>query len=89
MPSKKLKRLPKLRSDAEAENFVANSDLTQYDLSGGHVMRFEFEEKAAQLSMRMPTKLLEAVKSKAKRKKVPYTRYIRMLIERDISASKV
>lgn len=88
MPSKKLKPLPVLRSDAEAEDFVANSDLTQYDLSVGRVMRFEFEEKASQLSMRMPTKLLEAVKSKAKRRKVPYTRYIRMLIERDISASK-
>ena len=86
MKTKNLKTLPPLLTDSEAEDFVANSDLTQYDLSGGRVMRFEFEEKDSQLSMRMPTSLLEALKSKAKLKKVPYTRYIRMLIEQDVSA---
>jgi predicted DNA binding CopG/RHH family protein len=85
MKNKNLKPLPMLMSDADAEDFVATSDLTKFDLSGGRVMHFEFEEKDSQLSMRMPTSLLDAVKSKAKLKKVPYTRYIRMLIERDIS----
>ncbi len=81
-----LKPLPILLSDAETENFVTTTDLTKFDLSGRGVMHFEFEEKDSQLSMRVPTSLLDAVKSKAKLKKVPYTRYIRMLIERDISA---
>lgn len=85
MKNKNLKPLPTLRTDAEAENFIAASDLTKFDLTGGRVMHFEFEEKDSQLSMRMPTSLLDAVKSKAKLKKVPYTRYIRMLIERDVS----
>ena len=85
MKNKNLKPLPTLRTDAEAENFIAASDLTKFDLSGGRVMHFEFEEKDSQLSMRMPMSLLDAVKSKAKLKKVPYTRYIRMLIERDVS----
>ena len=86
MQNKKLKPLPVLLDDAAAEDFVAKADLTQFDLSGGRVLNFEFDEKAAQLSMRVPIKLLAAIKSKAKRKKVPYTRYIRMLIERDLSA---
>ena len=85
MKQKSLKPLPVLQSDSDAENFVTTSDLTKFDLSGGRVMHFEFEEKDSQLSMRMPTSLLDAVKSKAKLKKVPYTRYIRMLIERDVS----
>lgn len=80
-----LKSLPVLLSDADAEEFIATSDLTKFDLSGGRLMNFEFEEKDSQLSLRMPTSLLDALKSKAKLKKVPYTRYIRMLIERDIS----
>ena len=80
-----LKSLPVLLSDADAEEFIATSDLTNFDLSGGRIMNFEFEEKDSQLSLRMPTSLLDALKSKAKLKKVPYTRYIRMLIERDIS----
>ena len=80
------KPLPALLSDEEAENFVDTADLSEYDLSGGRVMHFEFEEKASQLNMRMPSRLLDALKSKAKQEKVPYTRYIRMLIERDIAA---
>ena len=80
-----VKSLPVLLSDADAEEFIATSDLTNFDLSGGRIMNFEFEEKDSQLSLRMPTSLLDALKSKAKLKKVPYTRYIRMLIERDIS----
>ncbi len=80
------KPLPLLLTEEEAEHFVDTADLSEYDLSGGRVMRFEFEEKASQLNMRMPSRLLDALKSKAKQEKVPYTRYIRMLIERDIAA---
>jgi predicted DNA binding CopG/RHH family protein len=85
MNRKNLKPLPTLNSDDEAENFVATSDLTKFDLSGGSVMHFEFEEKDSQLNLRIPTSLLNALKSKAKLKNLPYTRYIRMLIERDVS----
>ncbi len=38
------KKLPKLRSNKEAEDFVASSDLTQYDLSGMRMARFEFAQ---------------------------------------------
>ena len=85
MKNKNLQPLPALHSDAEAENFVATSDLTKFDLTGDRVMHFEFEEKDSQLSMRKPTSMLDAVKNKAKLNKVPYTRCIRMLIERDVS----
>ena len=43
---KKLKKLPKLRSDKEAEEFVANSDLTEYDLSGGRSCASSFSRRA-------------------------------------------
>ncbi len=36
----KTKPLPSLRSDAQAEAFVASADLTEYDLSGFRPMRF-------------------------------------------------
>jgi predicted DNA binding CopG/RHH family protein len=35
--------------------------------------------------MRIPVGLLEAVKAKAAAKGVPYTRYVRMLIENDLA----
>jgi predicted DNA binding CopG/RHH family protein len=39
------KKLPILKSDKEAEDFVENEELTEYDLSGSSRVRFEFQEK--------------------------------------------
>ncbi len=55
-------------------------------------MRFEIEPKSAALNMRLPTSLLEALKAKAKAKAktkgIPYTRYVRMLLETDVAGSR-
>lgn len=83
--SKKLKPMPSLRSDAAAEKFVATADLAEFDLSGFEPMSFEFAKKEAALNMRIPSALLEAVKAKAAKKGVPYTRYVRMLLEADVA----
>lgn len=85
MKTSKLKQMPTLSSDAAAEKFLETSDLSEYDLSGFKPMIFEIENKSAALNMRMPQKLLDAVRTKAKNKGVPYTRYVRMLIEQDVS----
>ena len=77
--------LPVLRTDEEAAQFVGTADLTHYDLSGFKPMRFEFASKAAQLNMRLPQTLLDAVKIKAKAQGMPFTRYIRMLMEQDVA----
>lgn len=77
--------MPSLKSDAEAEEFVDSADLSTFDLSGFKPMRFEFEPKAAALNMRLPQNLLDALKSKAKAKGIPYTRYVRLLLESDVA----
>ena len=59
------KKLPDLKSDNEAEEFVANCDLTEYDLSGMRMVRFEFQPKSERVNMRLPRPLLDAVKAKA------------------------
>ena len=82
------KPMPSLRSDEAAETFVANADLTKYDLSGFKPMRFEIEPKSAALNMRLPASLLAALKAKAKANGVPYTRYVRMLLETDVARSR-
>lgn len=81
----KSKPMPSLHSDAAAERFVATADLSQYDLSGFKPMHFEIEPKSAALNMRLPVSLLDAVKTKAKAKGIPYTRYVRMLLETDVA----
>jgi predicted DNA binding CopG/RHH family protein len=75
------KPLPKLRSDKEAEDFVATSDLTDYDLSGMRMMRFEFEPKSERINLRLPRPLLDAVKATAAKAGLPYQRFIRQALE--------
>ena len=81
----KVKPMPSLVSDADAEKFVDTADLSRYDLSGFKPMRFEFEPKIAVMNMRLPQSLLDALKSKAKSKGIPYTRYVRLLLENDVT----
>ncbi len=75
------KKLPKLRSDKEAETFIAKSDLTEYDLSGMRMVRFEFQPKSERVNMRLPRRLLDAVKATAAKAGVPYQRFIRQALE--------
>lgn len=76
------KKLPILKSDKEAEAFVAKADLTEYDLSGMVPMRFEMKPKDKSVNLRLPAQLLAAVQKQAKRVGVPYQRFIRLALER-------
>jgi predicted DNA binding CopG/RHH family protein len=78
------KPIPTFKTDKEAEDFVATADLTEYDLSGGRLMRFELRPKDKSVSLRLPEKLLTAVRSRAKRVGVPYQRFIRMALEQAV-----
>lgn len=86
--SSKNRQMPSLHSDEAAEEFVANADLSKFDMSRFKPMHFEVEPKAAALNMRLPAALLDAVKAKAKAKGIPYTRYVRMLLESDIAQAR-
>ncbi|WP_163267519.1 CopG family antitoxin [Chelativorans alearense] len=79
------KKLPVLKTDEEAEEFVANADLTEYDLSGMKPVRFEFEKKEARVNMRLPSSLLDAVKGRARERGIPYQRLIREALEEVVS----
>lgn len=78
---KPLKPMPRLRTDEEAERFVAEADLTEYDLSGFEPMRFELRRKDKTVSLRLPSELLDAAKAAAAREGIPYQRFMRHAIE--------
>ena len=80
--ARRRKPLPHFATDEEAERFVAEADLTDYDLTGGRPMHFEFERKTVQVTMRMPETLVKAVKAKAAERGIPYQRFIREAIEK-------
>ena len=79
------KKIPAFNTDKEAQDFVDTADLTEYDLSGGTPVQFEFEPKSVSINMRVPKPLLDAVKERAKGRGIPYTRFIRQLMEREVS----
>jgi predicted DNA binding CopG/RHH family protein len=78
---KKKKKIPTFKTDAEAETFVDTANLTEYDLSGGKPVRFEFEKKDGRVNMRLPETLLDAVRKSAKKRGIPYQRFIREALE--------
>lgn len=86
------RKIPEFRSNEEAAAFL-DQDLSDLDFAQFQPVSFEFSNKAAQINMRVPQSLLDAVKDRAKARGLPYTRYIRELIERDLkrqgSASKI
>lgn len=81
------KKVPRLRSDEQAEAFLAN-DLSKLDFSQFKPAHFEFEKKDEQINMRVPKPLLAAVKARAKARGIPYTRFIRETLEQAVTASK-
>ena len=75
------KAFPRLKSDKEADDFVSGADLTEYDFSEFKQMKFEFDAKSARINMRVPESLLDQIKQAANKKQMPYTRFIRQLLE--------
>ncbi len=81
------KKVPKMKTDKEAEDFLDQA-LSDLDFSQFKPVQFEFEKKGAQLNMRVPKPLLDAVKARAKARGIPYTRFIRQLMEQAITTRK-
>ena len=75
------RKLPDLSTDEAAADFVAQADLTQFDLSTMTPTRFEFATKEARVNMRLPGDLLAAVKVAAEKAGMPYQRFIRQALE--------
>jgi predicted DNA binding CopG/RHH family protein len=86
--SAKKKPLPSFKTDEEAEIFVATADLSDYDLTGGVPLHFEFRSKDANVSMRMPQSLLTEVKARAAEQGMPYQRYIRKTLEEAVAGPR-
>lgn len=78
------KSFPNLISNKEAEDFVASSDLTQFDWSDMKPVKFEFQPKDTSVNLRLPKALLDAVRNRAQADGMPYQRYIRLALEQSL-----
>lgn len=81
MKTSKPRKVPALRTDEAAEAFLAQ-DLSALDFRQFRPATFEFARKEAQVNLRLPAALLDAVKARAKARGIPYTRLIRESLER-------
>lgn len=81
----KFRQVPVFNTDEELEAFI-ESDLSDLDFSQFKPVHFEFAKKTAQVNMRLPETLLDAVKARALSRGIPYTRFIREAIEQAINA---
>ena len=77
-------KVPRLRSDEEAEAFLAN-DLSRLDYSTFKRVTFEVQPKSERVNMRVPKPLLDAVKARAGSEGIPYQRYIRKALENSLA----
>ena len=80
------RKVPVFSTDDEAAAFL-DQDLSDLEADQFKPVSFEFQNKTAQLNMRVPKLLLDALKERASERGIPYTRYIRQLMERDLNVS--
>ncbi|MCO6383984.1 MAG: hypothetical protein JXQ91_12695 [Vannielia sp.] len=73
---------PSLPSDAAAETFVEEADLSEFDWSAAEPARYEYEDKSARVTMRLPESQLAAIRAEAEKRGVKYQRFMRELMER-------
>ncbi len=82
------KKIPSFKSDRAAAEFVDKADLSQYDLSGARLVRFEIKRKDKSINLRLSEELYDAVRERAAQAGLPYQRYIRLALEQAVSAHK-
>ncbi len=76
-----LKKLPALKSDKQAEKLL-DKDLSDY-ISAENLepFLFEYRPKQKSVNLRISDDLLKAVRAAARRRGIPYQRYIRQALE--------
>lgn len=82
------KKIPTFKSDRAAAAFVDKADLTEYDLSGASLTRFEIKPKDKSVNLRLSSQLYDAVRKQAARAGLPYQRFIRVTLEQAIGRPK-
>jgi predicted DNA binding CopG/RHH family protein len=76
-----------MTTDEEAEAFL-EQDLSDLDFSQFKPYRFEFENKTARVNMRLPEGQLAVLKAEARKRGIPYQRFMRELLERGLQNLK-
>ena len=87
--SKKLKKLPKFKSEKEEREFWATHDSTEYvDWSKAENWQFpNLKLTSKPITIRLPESLIERLKVKAHRMDIPYQSLIKQLLFKEVLPS--
>jgi len=79
---KKLKKIPKFKSEEEEREFWSTHDSTDYlDMRKGEKVVFpNLHPSTKSISLRLPEMLLSAIKAEANKNDVPYQSLIKILL---------
>jgi predicted DNA binding CopG/RHH family protein len=88
---KKLKKIPRFRSENEERGFWARSDSSEYvDWSKAEKVRFpNLKPSSKVVSIRLPISLLERLKVSAHKKDIPYQSYAKVLLDASLKEEEV
>ena len=86
---KKLKKIPRLDSEASVQEFWANADSTEYvDWSKAKLSFFpQLKPSSRTISIRLPEALLESIRVLANRQDVPYQSMLKILLAEKVRES--
>ena len=86
---KKLKKIPEFKNEQEERAFWGEHDSVEYlNWSKAEVARFpKLKKSTKSISLRLPADMLEKLKMQANALDVPYQSYIKMLLQKELSAS--
>lgn len=89
-PARKLKVVPKFRSDAEAGAFWMSHDAAEYlDLSKAQPVRFaKLRPSTATISLRLPQAMLEELRVLANERDVPYQSLLKVYLAERIAQER-
>ncbi|MCB8837296.1 CopG family antitoxin [Aurantimonas sp. VKM B-3413] len=79
-----LKPMPQFATDEEAERFVDEADLSEYDLSGFKPVKMSRRSDNSTYSISMPSELLYRIDDRARSRNISIDEYILDLIRKDL-----
>ena len=84
--SKSKKPWPTLPTDEAVDEFVGTADLSEYDWGELEPVRYEFEDKSARVTLRLPESQLAHIKSEAEKRGMKYQKFMRELMNRGMQS---
>ena len=85
----KLKKIPEFKNEQEERKFWEVDDSAEYlDWNKAKVARFpKLKKSTKSISLRLPADMLDKLKVQANALDVPYQSYIKMLLQKELTAS--